>query len=110
MHELKQVVSELEAGNLTLSESLGKYEQGVKNLKLCHETLRQTQRKIELLVNLDEDGNLSTTAFDDTASYSGDEEEEVDEEEEEVDEEEEEVDEDDTASLGDEWEDDPTLF
>jgi hypothetical protein len=53
---------------LTLTESLEKYEQGVENLISCYEALNEAQRRIELLVDLDEDGNLITRPFDDTAS------------------------------------------
>ena len=66
--QLKEVVSELETGNLTLSQSLEQYEQGVKNLKSCYQSLESAQKKIELLVRLDQDGNLITQPFDDTAT------------------------------------------
>ncbi len=65
---LKQIVSELENGNLTLSDSLEKYEQGVANLKQCFEALNVAQKRIEVLVDLDEDGNLVTRPFDNTSS------------------------------------------
>jgi exodeoxyribonuclease VII small subunit len=68
LEQLREVVGQLETGNLTLSESLEKYEQGVASLKSCYEALNQAQRKIELLVDLDEEGNLVTRPFDDTAS------------------------------------------
>ena len=68
LEQLRAVVAELENGNLTLGESLEKYEQGIANLKSCYEALNQAQRRIELLVDLDEDGNLVTRSFDDTAS------------------------------------------
>lgn len=66
--QLREVVGQLESGNLTLSESLEHYEMGVKNLKNCYRALEQAQRKIELLVDLDENGNLITRPFDDTAT------------------------------------------
>ena len=68
LEQLRNVVGELENGNLPLSESLEKYEQGVANLKSCYDALNQAQRRIELLVDLDEEGNLVTQPFDDTAS------------------------------------------
>ena len=68
LEQLREVVGQLEDGNLTLSESLKKYEQGVASLKACYEALNQAQRRIELLVELDEEGNLVTRPFDDTAS------------------------------------------
>ena len=70
IEKLRTVVNQLESGNLTLTESLEKYEQGVANLRACHAALNQAQKQIELLVNLDEDGNLICTPFDDQATYS----------------------------------------
>ena len=68
LEQLQQVVSELENGNLTLTDSLDKYEQGVANLKQCYEALNAAQKRIEVLVDLDEDGNLLTRPFDNTSS------------------------------------------
>jgi len=68
LEQLKQVVGELENGNLTLTDSLDTYEQGVANLKHCYEALNAAQKRIEVLVDLDEEGNLVTRPFDNTAS------------------------------------------
>ena len=68
LEQLRAVVGDLENGNLTLGESLDKYERGIANLKSCFEALNEAQRRIELLVDLDEEGNLVTRRFDDTAS------------------------------------------
>ena len=68
LERLKEIVAQLENGNLSLSESLEQYEQGVANLKQCYAALNVAQRKIEMLVNLDEEGNLITRPFDNTAS------------------------------------------
>jgi exodeoxyribonuclease VII small subunit len=69
LEKLKAVVGLLENGNLTLSESLQRYEEGVKFLAECHEMLNGAQMKIEQLVKLDENGRLITRPFDDTASF-----------------------------------------
>ena len=82
LEQLRVAVTELEAGNLTLSDSLETYEKGVASLKQCYESLNAAQRKIELLVNLDENGNLATRPFDDAASFGGGEESDFDEDEE----------------------------
>ena len=71
MQQLKGIVADLEAGDLTLADSLKKYEQGIAKLKLCHEALAEVQQKIEVLVDLDEDGTLVTEAFDHTESAAG---------------------------------------
>ena len=68
LEELKQVVAELETGNLSLTDSLEKYQQGIANLKQCHAALENAKKQIEVLVDLDSDGNVQTQAFDDSAS------------------------------------------
>ncbi len=62
---LETVVRQLEDGNLGLDASLGKYEQGIQLLKVCHHTLSKAERKVELLTKLDSDGNAQTRDFDD---------------------------------------------
>ena len=64
LESLHGVVEKLEDGQLPLSDSLTQYELGVKHLKNCHAALKEAQRKIELLVKLDKDGNLVTQDFD----------------------------------------------
>lgn len=99
LSQLRDVVGQLESGNLSLSESLEHYELGVKNLKNCYRALEQAQKKIELLVDLDENGNLITRPFDDTATQQttrkttrqADQVDEFDDESEEYDEEDEET-------------------
>lgn len=68
LEQLRQIVGQLENGNLTLSDSLQQYEKGVASLKQCYDALNAAQRKIEMLVDLDEDGNMITRPFDNTAS------------------------------------------
>lgn len=68
LEQLRNVVGELEAGNLSLGKSLEKYESGINSLKACYAALNAVQQRIELLVDLDEDGNLVTSSFDNTAS------------------------------------------
>lgn len=52
--ELETIVDELESGDLTLDESLAKYEQGVKALKQCYEVLRDAEKKVEVLLQGDD--------------------------------------------------------
>lgn len=68
LEELQQTVARLEGGNLSLSDSLEQYEKGVASLKLAYQALNDAQQRIELLVDLDEEGNLLTRPFDNTAS------------------------------------------
>lgn len=62
--ELEKIVGELEAGQLPLSDSIERYEKGVKLLKQCHHTLEQVQRKIDVLTRVSNDGTATTVPFD----------------------------------------------
>lgn len=66
--DLENVVSELETGNLSLSDSLAKYEEGIRNLKICHAVLEAAENKIRLLTGVDREGNPSIEDFNDDAS------------------------------------------
>lgn len=69
LEKLRAAVTELENGDLTLTESLEQYEHGIGSLKECYAALNEAQRKIELLVGMDEEGNLKTGEFDSAATY-----------------------------------------
>lgn len=68
LEQLQQTVAQLEGGNLSLSDSLEQYEKGIASLKLAYQALNEAQQRIEMLVDLDEEGNLVTRPFDNTAS------------------------------------------
>ena len=68
LEKLEQVVRQLEDGQLGLSESLARYEEGVRHLKHCHEALASAERKIELLTSVDEGGSAETEPFDEEES------------------------------------------
>ena len=74
---LEQIVRDLESGKLTLSDSLKMYEQGIQHLKKCHQMLETTERRIQLLVGIDRDGNEKTRPFDGNATTLTDFEEEL---------------------------------
>ncbi|MEC9092324.1 MAG: exodeoxyribonuclease VII small subunit [Planctomycetota bacterium] len=66
--DLEDVVRELESGNLSLSDSLSRYEEGIRNLKICHTVLETAENRIRLLTGLDQEGNPSAETFDADAS------------------------------------------
>jgi len=63
LQRLETIVHELEEGSLSLEDALAKYEEGVKTLKSCYETLRKAEKKIEIVVK-NEDGTLRVEPFD----------------------------------------------
>ncbi len=62
MGKLEEIVGSLESGDMPLDESLKKYEEGVKLLRLCRKRLDETKRKVEILVK--KGGKLTTEPFE----------------------------------------------
>ena len=62
---LEKIVDEMESGDLTLDESLAKYEEGVKALKKCYEMLRDAERRVEVLLK-GEDGELKSAPLEES--------------------------------------------
>ena len=60
---LEQIVEEMEAGDLTLDESLARYEEGVKALKKCYELLRDAEKRVEILLK-GENGSIKVEPFE----------------------------------------------
>ncbi len=50
LKELEEIVSTLERGNLSLEESLKKFERGIKLSTYCLKKLNEAEKKIETLV------------------------------------------------------------
>ena len=50
LRELEEIVSQLEAGERPLDESLALYEKGVAALKNCHTVLDKAEKRIRMLV------------------------------------------------------------
>jgi len=63
---LEKIVDEMESGDLTLDESLAKYEEGVNALKKCYEMLRDAEKRVDVLLK-GEDGELKTEPFEEPA-------------------------------------------
>ena len=59
---LEQIVSALEAGNLSLEESLKVFEEGIAMSRRCARYLEEAQRRIEILAK-DEAGTPTPRPF-----------------------------------------------
>ena len=66
--ELQTVVDDLERGDITLDDSLKRYERGVALLKECYGQLKEADAKIRELVGVDEGGKPTFAAFDHVSS------------------------------------------
>lgn len=61
MQKLEEIADELEKGNLSLEESLNKFEEGMKLSKKCNEIIEDAEKKITIL--LQKDGELVEENF-----------------------------------------------
>ena len=55
MEELEKIVTELENGDLNLDESVKKFEAGMKISKECSKMLEDTEKRITILLNDEDD-------------------------------------------------------
>ena len=51
MKQLESIANELEKGNLTLDESVKKFEEGMNLSKKCYDFLNSAEKKITMLIN-----------------------------------------------------------
>lgn len=51
MKQLESIANELEKGNLTLDESVKKFEEGMNLSKKCNDFLNLAEKKITMLIN-----------------------------------------------------------
>lgn len=61
MKELEKIAEELEKGNLSLEDSVTKFENGMKLSKKCSELLDTAEKKITMLIN--DNGNIKEENF-----------------------------------------------
>ena len=61
MQELEKIVSELEKGDLSLEDSLKKFESGIKISKDCSKLLEEAEQRITII--LENDGELKEENF-----------------------------------------------
>ncbi len=50
MNELETIVTQLEAGDITLDDSLKLFEEGIKLAKTCQSKLEEAEKKVKILV------------------------------------------------------------
>ncbi len=62
LERLEKIVSQLEAGELALDESLKIFEEGIKLSRLCSGKLEEAEKKIEVLMK-NKEGQLEKKPF-----------------------------------------------
>ena len=61
IEELEKIAKELESGELSLDDSIKKFEDGMKLSKKCTEYLENAEKRINILI--EKDGELSEESF-----------------------------------------------
>lgn len=64
LQQLENTVNQLESDDVTLEQALELFETGVKMSRLCAKQLEEAEQKVELLLNVSDDGSVETTPFD----------------------------------------------
>jgi exodeoxyribonuclease VII small subunit len=72
LESLREILTDLENGNLPLEESLAKYESGIAHLRNCHVTLNAAKQKIDQLVRVKPDGETVTKPYAHSATMDAD--------------------------------------
>lgn len=60
---LEEIVTKMEAGDLSLEDSLKLFEEGIKNSRECNDQLTKAEEKVKLLLRVDNDGKAVTEDF-----------------------------------------------
>ncbi|GAA6154126.1 exodeoxyribonuclease VII small subunit [Pseudoteredinibacter isoporae] len=67
--ELESLVEAMEAGDMSLEDSLAAFENGVKLTRQCQQQLSAAEQKVELL--MEQQGKLISQPFDDQDGSDG---------------------------------------
>ncbi len=62
MKQLENIVHDLESGNLSLDDSIKKFEEGIKLSNYCSTKLDETEKRITILMK-DQDGIITEKPF-----------------------------------------------
>jgi exodeoxyribonuclease VII small subunit len=62
--ELEAIVDKLEAGDLSLDESLKQFERGVQLTRVCQSALKQAEHKVEILMRKSGTNDFEAAPFD----------------------------------------------
>ena len=63
MESLENIAKDLESGNLSLDESVKKFEEGMEISKKCSKILENAEKKISILIK-DSEGKITEEKFE----------------------------------------------
>jgi exodeoxyribonuclease VII small subunit len=62
LSKLEKITEELEAGDLSLENSLKKFDEGIQLVNFCNTKLEDAKKRVEVLLN--KNGTLETQPFE----------------------------------------------
>lgn len=71
LKRLRDLIEQLEAGNLSLEDSLKMYEEGVALARRGHRVLDDAEKRVELLVRDGKDGTMTAIPLDEHEAADG---------------------------------------
>ena len=63
LNRLEEIVTKMESGEMSLEDSLGTFEEGVKLSRECHAQLNEAEQKVKKLLAVEPDGTAVTEEF-----------------------------------------------
>ncbi len=69
LKRLEEITAELEDGELSLDNSLKKFDEGMKLVQLCNQKLDDSQKKIDILLN--KNGTMTRIPFEPEDDHNG---------------------------------------
>ncbi len=63
LKELEKIANEIEVSDLSLDEAIDKFEKGIKLSKECSDILDSAEKRINILVKNDENGDYTEENF-----------------------------------------------
>lgn len=69
--ELEAIVDRLEAGDLSLDESLKQFERGVQLTRVCQAALKQAEQKVEILMRKSGTSDFEAAPFESAEDQDG---------------------------------------
>jgi len=64
LNRLEEIVDKMETGELSLGDSLKMFEEGVRLSRECQAQLNEAERKVKVLLNVNESGEAVTEDFE----------------------------------------------
>ena len=59
LHELEDLVEKMEKGELSLEEAMADFQRGIELSRICQDTLKAAEQKVQILIDQSDKGQLA---------------------------------------------------